>query len=79
MKKHGALLKLVGENILYYRKLRRFSLEKLSVRSKLNIDFINRVERGLMNISIVSLEKIAIALNVEPKEFFITHAKKPEE
>jgi len=69
MRTSDQLLKLVGGNIRRYRKEKGISLEKLSDLADLNIDFISKVERGLMNISIVSLHKIGKVLGVSPHQF----------
>ena len=46
------------------------SQEELAFRAKLDRTYINSVENGKRNISIVNLEKIAIALNLSIRDFF---------
>ncbi|MFI8713231.1 helix-turn-helix domain-containing protein [Brevibacillus brevis] len=63
-------LKLVGEKIRYIRKARGLTQESLAERSDLSFSYISDVERGERNISLASLEKIIIALDVMPGELF---------
>ena len=60
------LLAVVSTNIRYYRKKSGLTQESLAWKSKLSPDFISRLERGEDNISIVSLERIAKVLKVDP-------------
>ena len=46
------------------------SQEELAFRSKLDRTYINSVENGKRNISIVNIEKIAKALGISVSEFF---------
>lgn len=61
---------LVGEKIRVLRQQRDLSQEKLAFKSGLNTSYIGQVERGEKSVTIVSLEKIAIALDVELEEIF---------
>ncbi len=55
---------LPGENIRAYRSQKEWTREKLSVRCKLNYDYLGLVERGEETISVKNLEKVAEALEV---------------
>jgi len=46
------------------------SQEELAFRSKLDRTYINSVENGKRNISIINIEKIAVALDLSLKELF---------
>jgi len=46
------------------------SQEELAFKSKLDRTYINSVENGKRNISIVNIEKIAKALGISVSEFF---------
>jgi transcriptional regulator with XRE-family HTH domain len=59
-------LKLVGENIRTIRKKRNITQEILGEKAELQYTFIGGVERGQRNISLLTLEKIAKGLDVEP-------------
>ena len=61
-----SLQKTIGKNVREIRTKLEWSQEKLSVRSKMSHNFIGLLERGQVNISATSIEKIAKALKVEP-------------
>lgn len=61
---------IVGERIKKLRKIRELTQEELAYYSSLDRTYINSVENGRRNISIVNLEKITKALNVSMKDFF---------
>lgn len=70
MKKNASnFLVLFGKNIAAKRKEKGLSQEKLSFDSGLDVMTISRIERGLLNISVVNMVKIAVVLNIHPKEF----------
>lgn len=60
----------VGNRIKELRSSRGISQETLAHEAGLDRTYITSVERGKRNISIVNLEKIAIALNISLSEFF---------
>ena len=60
------LQKTIGQNVRKLRTDLGWSQEKLSVRSKLSLNFIGLLERGEVNVSATSIEKIAKALKIEP-------------
>ena len=53
------------------RKEKWISQEKLGFKSKLHRTYLSNVERGLKNVSVENIEKIAIALDVEIRDLFI--------
>jgi transcriptional regulator with XRE-family HTH domain len=57
---------IVGNNIKKYRKLLNISQEELAERAGLHRTYIGGIERGERNITLDSLQVIAIALNVAP-------------
>ncbi len=60
----------VGNKIKELRKQRNLSQEDLALLSGLDRTYINSVENGRRNISIISLEKIANGLGVKIKNIF---------
>ena len=60
----------IGQRIKYLRELSSMSQKDLAYSADLDRSYIASVENGSRNISIVNIEKIAIALNVTLKEFF---------
>ena len=60
-----------GDRVRRLRKERNLSQEELSFRANLHRTYIGMIERAEKNITLVNIEKIAKALNVELKELFI--------
>lgn len=56
--------------IKYFRKINNFSQEQLAEKANLDRTYISGIERGRRNITLDSLEKIIIALEVDKKTFF---------
>jgi transcriptional regulator with XRE-family HTH domain len=63
--------RIIGDNIRGYRNKLNWSQEKLAVRAKIHNDYLGRLERGIQNASIDSLQKIAKALGVEAYKLWI--------
>lgn len=59
---------VIASNIKKIREERGLSQEKLALESGLHRTYIGMVERCEKNITVISLEKIASALNVEITE-----------
>lgn len=64
------VLKLVGMRIRDLRKERNLSQEQLGEKAEFHFSYIGGIERAEKNISMLNLEKIANALNVEIHELF---------
>jgi transcriptional regulator with XRE-family HTH domain len=60
----------IGQRIKILRANAQISQEELAYRADLDRTYINSVENGKRNISIVNTEKIASALKYSIKEFF---------
>lgn len=56
------LLKEIGKNIRKQRRSKNYSQEELAERADLHRTFIGGIERGERNITILTLQKIALAL-----------------
>ncbi|WP_198669818.1 helix-turn-helix domain-containing protein [Cognataquiflexum aquatile] len=63
----------VGHRIKELRELSNMSQKDLSFAADLDRSYIASIENGQRNVSIVNVEKIANALNVTLKEFFISN------
>lgn len=63
-------LKVFGARISEMRQKKGLSQSQLSDLTELDVMTISRIERGLLNISIVNSYKIALALEVSQKELF---------
>lgn len=60
----------IGLRIKKLRESIEISQEQLAFKSDLDRTYINSVENGKRNISIINIEKISKALGVNLKEFF---------
>lgn len=55
----------IGQSVRYLRMKKGISQEELAFDAGLNLNSISTFERGINNIKIKNLQKIAIALEVE--------------
>lgn len=62
-----SILKRFGKNVQKYRKERQLSQEKLAELAGVHRTYIGMIERAEKNITLLNLEKIAKALNVDIK------------
>lgn len=60
------IIQTLSSNIRSFRKSKSLSQEELSYLCGLHRTYISSVERGERNISAENIEKIALALDVEP-------------
>jgi len=60
----------IGNRIKELRNVKKMSQKDLAYASDLDRSYIASVENGQRNISIVNIEKIAVALGVTVREFF---------
>ena len=60
----------IGQRIKELREKESMSQKDLAYSSDLDRSYIASIESGQRNVSIINIEKIAIALNVTLKEFF---------
>lgn len=60
----------IGTRIKELREITKMSQKDLAYTSDLDRSYIASVENGQRNISIVNIEKVAVALGVTLKEFF---------
>ncbi|MBS1777294.1 MAG: helix-turn-helix transcriptional regulator [Bacteroidetes bacterium] len=60
----------IGQRIKELREAKEMSQKDLAYTADLDRSYIASVENGQRNISIVNIEKIAVALGVSLKEFF---------
>ena len=73
--------KLFGDNIRGYRKKIGWTQEKLGAEAKINSEHLSRLENGLENVTLESIQKLAKSLKVKPSILFIeeSYHKTPEE
>lgn len=59
------ILLKIGQKIKYLREKEMMSQEALAFKAEIDRTYISSVENGRRNLSIKTLERIAIAFNVE--------------
>jgi transcriptional regulator with XRE-family HTH domain len=64
------LMKLFGNKLKRLRNKRKLTQEELSFNSGLDRSHLAQIELGLKNISLITLYKLALGLNMEISEFF---------
>ena len=69
--------KFLGQRLRALRKQRSLSQERLGERSNLSGKFIGEVERGEKSISIDSLYRVSVALEVPLRDLTDVRADKP--
>ena len=62
--------KVFGENLRRIRMEKNISQENLAFLSGMDRTYVSGIERGKRNVSLVNINKIALALNVEIIELF---------
>jgi transcriptional regulator with XRE-family HTH domain len=72
-------LKFVVSKIREIRKQKSVSQLELAARSNMSQSFLSSVENGKKQPSVLTLLRIANALNVNPKSFFPESKEKSEE
>lgn len=68
--RHNAYVKELGKNIRSIRKTKGVTMEALSYKAEIEYRLVGRIERGEGNTTVISLLKIADALNVDVLDFF---------
>lgn len=64
------ILVAFGEIVRAFRKAKGFSQEELADQSGLHRTYIGMIERGEKNLTLVSISKIAEALQISMSELF---------
>jgi transcriptional regulator with XRE-family HTH domain len=59
---------LIGQNVRRLRTDKKWTQEKLAIRSKLSPDYVNKLEMGRVNISLDSMDRLARALKLHVSE-----------
>lgn len=76
----------LGEHLRFIRRKRKLTLKDLSQHADLSVPYLSDLERGVVNPSIETLQKVAKAHNMKVQDLFIgvedmetsTHATYPE-
>ncbi|UZO80653.1 helix-turn-helix transcriptional regulator [Aquimarina sp. ERC-38] len=64
------ILKQFGNKIRELRKQKKISQEELADKAKLHRTYIGMIERAEKNITLINIDKIAKALEIEIKNLF---------
>jgi transcriptional regulator with XRE-family HTH domain len=64
----NSILKAFGTRIKSTRLEKGLSQEQLGLIAELDRTYISGIERGLRNVSLINIERLALALNIEPAE-----------
>lgn len=64
------LMAVLGKNVQYIRKLKGLTQEELAEKCEMQTSYLAGVERATRNITIQTLEKIIVGLDVLPEELF---------
>ena len=70
MTTNNYLQKYISQKVKYFRKQNKMSQEELSEQAGLGLKYINQLENQNVNLTIHSLEKVIVALNLTPEDFF---------
>lgn len=62
------------DNLIYYRKKKKLSQEKLAELSDISTNYIGDIERGNRKVTIDTIEKISKGLNI-PVSILLTERK----
>lgn len=68
MQLNNKILIEFGKNVRKFRKLKGLSQEELAFQANVHRTYIGMIERAEKNITLLNIEKIAIALEVNIKE-----------
>ena len=68
MKSNEKILINFGRNVREIRKKKGLSQEQLAFKADLHRTYIGMIERAEKNITLINIEKIAMALEVEVSE-----------
>jgi transcriptional regulator with XRE-family HTH domain len=63
------LRKIVGENVRGFRKLQGISREDLCEHANINLNHLGAIERGEENVTLDTLNKLGIAMGIQPYAF----------
>ncbi len=70
MEKSQSLMYKLGKKIRTLRRRAGLTQEQLAEAAQLSTNFIGYIERGQRALSIDALERISIALEIDPKQMF---------
>ena len=72
---YSDILSVIGNAVRKERRHKGWTQETLSEMSHVDRSFLSKIERGEVNVSVLTLCEIAKALNVNIIELFINNGK----
>ena len=69
------LRRLVGQNVRIWRTRMGISQEELAFRANLHRTYVSGVERGVRNPTVLSVSRLAKALEVDPSVLLVSKSK----
>ena len=57
---------IIGQNVRGFRELQGYSREELCKRTRLHLNYLGAIERGEKNVTVDTLNRIAIVLGIDP-------------
>ncbi|MBR1416760.1 MAG: helix-turn-helix transcriptional regulator [Bacilli bacterium] len=70
------LNEIFGNNVKYFRYLKKYTQEKVSELTDISVTYISQLELGHHSPSFEILQALADALEVEPFEFYVKRSFK---
>lgn len=70
MKQDSNILKIFGLRVKEIRKEKKLSQEELADKANLHRTYIGMIERAEKNITLINIEKIALAFDISITELF---------
>lgn len=67
-KKTDIYLGKFGDTLRKYRVSQSISQQQLGFETGLSREYINRIENGRVNISLINIVELASVLNIQPKD-----------
>jgi len=67
---HHLFTKALGKHLRHIRKEKGLSMEQLAYKAEMEYRQLGRIERGEVSATVVTLLRLAEALEVDIKEFF---------
>ena len=60
----------VGKKVRFYRKAAQLSQEELGALLNIDQSYLGKIERGEVNITLETIQKISEVLNINPSQLF---------
>ncbi len=68
--------KVFGANVRVYRRSAGLSQEAVAARMGVDRAYISAIERGLQNVTLLTILQVAESLNVRPADLLVEPAQK---